>query len=151
MASHNSMHVEVVTAERELYSGEADLVSAPGSEGILGILPNHTALLALLKPGELRIGLDGKEEALFVSGGFIEVAHNRVTVLADTAEHAEEIDAARAEAARRRAQELLQEARSTEDRVALQVALQRAIYRLKVVEVTRRRGRNRIEMPHSES
>jgi len=145
------MHVEVVTAERELYSGEADLVSAPGSEGILGILPNHTALLALLKPGELRIGLDGKEEALFVSGGFIEVAHNRVTVLADTAEHAEEIDAARAEAARRRAQELLQEARSTEDRVALQVALQRAIYRLKVVEVTRRRGRNRIEMPHSES
>src|ERR1700726_3573644 len=103
MASHNSMHVEVVTAERELYSGEADLVSAPGSEGTLGILPNHVSLLALLKPGELRIGLNGKEEALFVSGGFIEVAHNRVTVLADTAEHADEIDAARAEAARRRA------------------------------------------------
>lgn len=151
MASHNTMHVEVVTAERELYSGEADLVSAPGSEGILGILPNHTALLALLKPGELRIGLSGKEEALFVSGGFIEVVHNRVTVLADTAEHADEIDTARAEAARRRAQELLQDAKSTEDRAALQVALQRALYRLKVVEVTRRRGHNRIEMPHSES
>ncbi len=151
MASHNTMHVEVVTAERELYSGEADQVSAPGSEGILGILPNHAALLALLKPGALRITLSGQEEALFVSGGFIEVASNRVTVLADTAEHADEIDTARAEEARRKAQESLQAAKSTEDRSGLQAALERSIYRLKVAETTRRRGRSRIEMPHSES
>ena len=72
MASRNTLHVEVVTAERELYSGEADLVSAPGSEGRLGILPRHAALLTTLAPGELRIRLGGTEEPLFVSGGFVE-------------------------------------------------------------------------------
>jgi F-type H+-transporting ATPase subunit epsilon len=141
MASHNTMHVEVVTAERELYSGEAELVSAPGADGRLGILPGHAALLALLAPGGLRIDLRGSQENLFVSGGFIEVANNRVTVLADTAEHAEEIDTARAEAARRRAQERLQEAQSSADRAALQAALQRALFRLKVAETGRRHRR----------
>jgi F-type H+-transporting ATPase subunit epsilon len=150
MASRNTLHVEVVTAERELYSGEADLVSAPGSEGRLGILPRHAALLATLASGELRIKLGAAEEPLFVSGGFIEVFDNKVTVLADTAEHAEEIDQARAEEARRRAQEQLQQARSEEDRAALQAALERAISRLRVAELVRRRGGRRIQMPPSE-
>ena len=150
MATRNTLHVEVVTAERELYNGEATLVSAPGSEGRLGILPRHAALLTTLAPGDLRIELNGAEEPLFVSGGFLEVSNDSVTVLADTAEHAEEIDQARAEEARRRAQERLAQAQSEAERAELQAALERAVARLRVAELTRRRGRRRIEMPSSE-
>jgi len=148
--SRNILHVEVVTAERELYNGEATLVSAPGSEGRLGILPRHAALLTTLAPGDLRIELNGAEEPLFVSGGFLEVSDDNVTVLADTAEHAEEIDHARAEEARRRAQERLAQAQSNVERAELQAALERAIARLRVAELVRRRGRRRIETPPSE-
>src|SRR5437762_2956905 len=126
------LHVEVVTAERELYNGEADLVSAPSAEGRVGILPRHAALLTLLVPGELRIKLGAEEEPLFVSGGFLEVFEDTVTILADTAEQAEEIDQARAQAARRRAEERLANAQSEIERAELQGALQRAINRLKV-------------------
>jgi F-type H+-transporting ATPase subunit epsilon len=150
MATRNTLHVEVVTAERELYNGEANLVSAPGSEGRLGILPRHAALLTTLAPGDLRIELNGAEEPLFVSGGFLEVSDDNVTVLADTAEHAEAIDQARAEEARRRAQERLAQAQSNVERAELQAALERAIARLRVAELTRRRGRRRIETPPSE-
>jgi len=150
MATRNTLHVEVVTAERELYNGEANLVSAPGSEGRLGILPRHAALLTTLAPGDLRIELNGAEEPLFVSGGFLEVSDDNVTVLADTAEHAEEIDQARAEEARRRAQERLAQAQSNVERAELQASLERAVARLRVAELTRRRGRRRIEMPRSE-
>ena len=150
MATRNTLHVEVVTAERELYSGEADMVSAPGSEGRLGILPRHAALLTTLMPGELAIKLDGAEEPIFVSGGFLEVSGNIVTVLADTAEYAEEIDEARAEAARRRAQERLEQAESDVDRAELLGALERAMSRIRVAELARRRGGRRIEMPRSE-
>ena len=149
MATRNTLHVEVVTAERELYSGEADMVSAPGSEGRLGILPRHAALLTTLMPGELTIKLDGAEEPIFVSGGFLEVSGNIVTVLADTAEYAEEIDEARAEAARRRAQERLEQAGSDVERADLLGALERAMSRIRVAELTRRRGGRRIEMPRS--
>src|SRR5579859_2996587 len=147
MATRNTLHVEVVTAERELYNGEADMVSAPGSEGRLGILPRHAALLATLMPGELTIKLGGAEEPLFVSGGFLEVSDNSVTVLADTAEHAEEIDQARAEAARRRAQEHLEQARSDVERADLLGALERAVARIHVAEISRRRRGRRIQMP----
>ena len=147
MASRNTLHVEVVTAERELYNGEADMVSAPGAEGRLGILPRHAALLTFLMPGELRITLRDAEEPLFVSGGFLEVLNNTVTVLADTAEHAEEIDQARAEEARRRAQERLTQAHSDIERAELQGALERAVSRLRVAELAHRRSRRRIEMP----
>src|SRR6266568_4410474 len=101
MATHNTLHVEVVTAEREIYNGEADMVVARGTEGVLGILPRHAALLTTLAIGEMRIKLGDAEEPLFVAGGFLEVRDNVVTVLADTAEHAEEIDEARAEDAGR--------------------------------------------------
>ena len=149
MATRNTLHVEVVTAERELYNGEANLVSAPGSEGRLGILPRHAALLTTLAPGDLRIELNGAEEPLFVSGGFLEVSDNNVTVLADTAEHAEEIDQARAEEARRRAQERLAQTQSNVDRAELQGALERAMARIRVADLARRRGRRRIETPPS--
>ena len=150
MATRDTLHVEVVTAERELYNGEANLVSAPGSEGRLGILPRHAALLTTLAPGELRIELNGASEPLFVSGGFLEVSNNAVTVLADTAERATEIDEARAEEARRRAQERLADVQSETERADLQAALERAISRIRVAELARRRGGRRIEMPPSE-
>ena len=147
MATRTTMHVEVVTAERELYSGEADEVIAPGSEGQLGILPKHAALLTTLKVGELVIKLSGSEEPFFVSGGFLEVSNNSMTVLAETAEHAEEIDEARAEAARRRAQELLAQAQSDTERAELLGALERAVARIHVSEITRRRPTRRIQPP----
>ena len=150
MATRTTMHVEVVTAERELYNGEADIVIAPGSEGELGILPRHAALLTTLKVGQLLVKLSGAEEPFFVSGGFLEVSDNSVTVLAETAEHAEEIDQARAEAARRRAQELLAQAQSDTDRAELLGALERAMARIHVAEITRRRTTRRIQPPPSE-
>ncbi|MGH2497269.1 MAG: F0F1 ATP synthase subunit epsilon [Ktedonobacteraceae bacterium] len=150
MATHATMHVEVVTAERELYSGEADELIAPGTEGELGILPRHAALLTTLKPGALRIKLNGVEEPLFVSGGFLEVSNNQATVLADTAENAEEINQARAEEARRRAQERLAQTTSNTERAELQAALQRALERLRISETVRRRRGPRIEMPRQD-
>jgi len=150
MTTHNTLHVEVVTAEREIYNGEADMVVAKGTEGVLGILPRHAALLTTLAIGEMRIKLGDAEEPLFVAGGFLEVRDNVVTVLADTAEHAEEIDEARAEEARRRAQERLEQATSDVERADMLGALERAINRIKVAELAHRRAGRRIEMPRPE-
>ena len=150
MATGNTIHVEIVTAERKLYSGEADAVQAPGSEGELGILPRHAALLTTLAPGALSIRLAGAEETIFVSGGFLEVSNNNVTVLADVAEHAEDIDHARAEEARRRAQEHLAQTQSNVERAQLQAELQHAISRLRVGELARHSGRRRISTPGSQ-
>ncbi len=144
MATGTTMHVEVVTAERELYNGEASSVQAPGAEGQLGILPRHAALLAVLGPGPLEIKLNGAEEVVFVSGGFLEVSNNRVTVLADAAEYADDIDQARAEEARRRAEERLQQSASNTDRAEARAALNRAINRIRVVEIASQRTRSRL-------
>ena len=143
MATRNTLHVEVVTAERDLYHGEADIVDVPGSDGQLGILPEHAPLLALLGAGPLQIKLNGEIDVLFISGGFLEVSHDRVVILADTAENADEIDEARAEEARRKAQTGLQEARTRTQRAELEAALGRALFRLKAVELARRGGRRR--------
>jgi len=151
MATRDTLHVEIVTAERELYSGEADLVSAPGTEGRLGILPRHAALLTTLSPGALNIKLGDAEEPIFISGGFLEVSNNSVIVLADTAELAEEIDQARAQEARRRAQEELAQAQSDIERAELLGALERAMTRLRVAELARRRSGRRLEIPRSDS
>src|SRR5215211_280596 len=99
------LRVEVVTGEREvLVEDDVDMVVAPGIEGQLGILPQHAPLVTTLAPGELRIVKGGSEEDFAVSGGFLQVGPDRVMVLADTAERSEEIDIARAEEARRRAE-----------------------------------------------
>ena len=152
MATRLTLHVEVVTQDRNVYNGEADMVVAPGSEGVLGILPRHAPLLTMLKPGELRIKYNNDEEALFVAGGFMEVSHNVVTVLADAAERAEDIDMARAEEARRRAQTLLEQRASNVDIGSVQGALERAVSRLKIAETVHRRGggRRRQQMPPQE-
>lgn len=131
---------EIVTAERVVYSDEVDIVVAPGTEGQLGILPNHAALMTMLQPGELLVRKAGEETVMAVTGGFLEVFENRVTVLADTAERAEEIDMARAEAARKRAEERLKVRAPDTDLARAQAALLRALARLKVAERRRRRG-----------
>jgi len=130
---------EIVTAERVIYSDDVDVVIAPGIEGQLGILPNHAPLLTMLQPGELVVRKEGEETAIFVSGGFLEVMQNRVTVLADTAERAEEIDIERAEEAKRRAEEMLKLRPPDIDIALADVALRRALIRIKVAERRKRR------------
>lgn len=143
----STMQVAVVTGEREIYQGEADMLIAPGAEGEMGILPHHAALLTSLRIGELRIKLAGAEENIFISGGFLEVYNNTVTVLADAAEHAEDIDHARAEESRRLAQARLAEAGDARERAALSGELEQAVTRLRIVETTRRRSSRRIQAP----
>ena len=133
------LNFEILTAERTLYSEEVDIVIAWGVEGQLAILPNHAALLTILQPGELVIRKDGEEFPMAVSGGFLEVRDNKVIVLADTAERAEEIDIARAEEAKRRAEELLTTRPPDMDLAAAEAALRRAMSRLKAAERRRRR------------
>jgi F-type H+-transporting ATPase subunit epsilon len=146
-----TLQVAVVTGEREIYRGEASMVIAPGTDGEMGILPEHAALLTSLKTGEMRIKLGDAEEAIFISGGFMEVYNNLVTVLADVAEQAEEIDEQRAQAARQRAQERLANVQDERERQRLSGDLARAVTRLRIVETTRRRGTRRIQrLPQSE-
>ena len=135
------LRVEVVTGEREvLVEDDVDMVVAPGSEGELGILPQHAALVTTLVPGELRIVKGGAEEGFAVSGGFLQVGQDRVMVLADTAERSEEIDVARAEEARRRAEAELAAPRPAVDGAALHAAMRRSTVRLHVAQ---RRQRSR--------
>ena len=131
--------LDVVTAERLVLTDQVDMVIAPGSEGELGILPHHTPLMTMLKPGELRLKKGNEEISLAVTGGFLEVRPDHVIVLADAAERAEEIDAARAEAAKKRAQERLTQARPAIDKTRAEAALRRALARLDVVEKRKRR------------
>ena len=137
--------VEIVTAERVVrVERGVDALIAPGSEGQMTILPRHAALMTMLDYGELIFRRAGEEHRFAIGGGFMEVRHDRVTVLADAAEAAEEIDQARAEAARARAQEAVKRAReqgATEaDLARAQAALQRSLIRLRVVQRPRRPG-----------
>ncbi len=110
MAEPQTIHVDIVSAEGELFSGAATEVFAPASQGDLGILPRHAPLLTLLKPGEVRVRTpEGEEQHFFVGGGALEVQPSRVTVLADTALRARDIDEAAALAARQRAEDALRE------------------------------------------
>jgi F-type H+-transporting ATPase subunit epsilon len=135
------LQVELVTAEGRLVSKEADFVIAPGIEGELGVLPRHIPLLTPLRAGEVTVRNDGQDEYLFVAGGFLEVLPDRVVILADAAERAEDIDEARAEEARRRAQQLLEEKVEGVDAAAAAAALERATMRLRVAELRRRHRR----------
>ncbi len=129
-----TMKLEIVTAEKLVYSEEVSGVVAPGMEGELGILPHHAPLLTVLQPGELRIMKQGQEDAyLAVSGGFLEVMANKVVVLADTAERAEEINEARAQEAVKRAQERIAHLGADMDLERALSAMHRAQARLKVV------------------
>ncbi len=132
--------LDIVTAERVVYSDEVDVVIAPGIEGQLGILPRHTPLMTTLQVGEIVVRKGVEEFSLAISGGFLEVRPDRIIVLADVAERAEEIDMARAEEAKRRAEERLSHRTSEIDVARAEAALRRSLIRLKVAEKRRRRG-----------
>lgn len=136
-----TVRVEVVTAERVVFADDVDVLVAPGVQGQLGILPHHTPLMTTLEPGELLMRKSGQEFILAISGGFLEVRPDRIIVLADAAERAEEIDIARAEAAKKLAEERLQERRvPSVDEAQIEAALRRALIRLKVAEKRKKRG-----------
>ena len=135
----SGIKLDIVTAEKEIYSQEVDMVIAPGVESQLGILPHHTPLMTILQPGELRIKKGGEEVSVVISGGFLEVRPDRVIVLADAAEKVEEVDIARAEEARRRARERMAEKPEGFDTARTEAALRRSLARLKVAETARRR------------
>ncbi len=131
--------LDIVTVERQVLSEEVDMVIAPGVEGELGILPRHAPLITALGEGELRIKQGEDEHTFAIGGGYLEVLDDRVTVLADSAEHAAEIDIARAEEARERAERLLAEGPTDPvDRRVIEGALRRSKIRLKVARKRRR-------------
>jgi len=130
--------LEILTPERRVYEDDVDMVIAPGTEGYLGVLPHHTPLLTALGPGELRVKKGGTEQALTVFGGFMDVRPDRVVILTDASEHAEDIDAQRAQEARDRAHRALAEGVTGMEEAAARAELERAIVRLRVSQRRRR-------------
>lgn len=135
---------EIVTQDRVLFEGPVDIVVAPGTMGEMGILPNHAPLLTTLDYGILRIRQGGREQAFTIAGGFMEVRPQIVTVLADVGERIDEIDEARAESAKARAEQLLKEGPppDTDAYLAIQAALRKSTLRLDAVR-RYRRGRGK--------
>ena len=134
MAEPNTIHVDIVSAEGELYSGPAAVVFAPAKEGDIGIYPHHAPLLTLLKAGEVRVQMpDGEEQHFFVGGGALEVQPKKVTVLADTALRAKDIDEAAALAAKQRAEEALKDKAGLITLAEAQAELARAAAQLKIL------------------
>ena len=131
--------LEIVTAERMIFSDEVSAVIAWGVEGQLGILPHHAPLMTMLQPGDLMIRKDKEEEYLAISGGFLEVRPDKVIILADACERINEIDIARAEEAKKRAQETMKAGPLTAGAATAEAALRRSIARLKVAEKKRRK------------
>jgi F-type H+-transporting ATPase subunit epsilon len=131
--------LRVVSVERSLFEGEVEFIIANGADGELGVLARHAPLMTILKPGPLRIQetFGGEEQLLFVGGGFLEVLPDRVTVLADVAEHADEISIEKAEEARRRAKERLAGTLTTAEETEFQNALAMAEARLRLARMRR--------------
>jgi len=136
-----TIRLEIVTAERQTFSDDVNVVIAPGVEGQLGILPHHAPLMTMLQSGELVIKKGSEEDYLFISGGFLEVRPDKVIILADACERCEEIDVARAEEAKRRSEERLKSISPEIDHAKAEIALKRSLMRLRVAEKTRRRQR----------
>jgi len=131
--------LEIVTAEKMIFSEDVSAVLAWGMEGQLGILPHHAPLMTMLQPGDLMIRKDKEEEYLAISGGFLEVRPDKVIILADACERVDEIDMARAEEAKKRAQETMKAAPLTDRAASAEAALRRSLARLKVAEKRRRK------------
>ena len=132
---------EIVSQDRIVFQGDVDIVVVPGSEGVMGILPNHSPLLSTLQYGIITVRNHNQEEFFTVAGGVVEVTGSRVTILANAAENVEEINIQRAEAARQRAEGMLKEAVAgkEEDQAALQMALKRSNLRIAAVQRFRQR------------
>ena len=140
------MRLEIITAEREVYADDVDIVVAPGVEGQLGILPHHAPLMTALQPGEILVRKDGEPSYLAVSGGFMEVMANRVTILAETCEYTNEINEERAQAAMERAQERIRTHGTEAELAEALSSLRRAQVRLNIARRRRPRGDVRSSM-----
>ena len=140
----NTIHVDVVSAETSIFEGEAEFVALPGEAGELGIYPQHTPLITRIRPGAVRIKRAGvaDEEFVFVAGGILEVQPNRVTVLADTAIRGADLDEAKAEQAKREAEEALANRTADIDYAKAQAELAAAIAQIAAIRKLRRGGRS---------
>lgn len=132
------IHLEIVTAERLVLSDEVDQINAPTKDGRVGILPRHAPLLTVLDIGQLDVIKQGHRMEYALSGGFMEVLPDRITILADTVERADEIDEARAEEARRRAEERMRQHQSEQELALAEAELRRAMTRLHVAQLRRK-------------
>ena len=139
MAEQHTIHVDIVSAEGEIFTGEVTMLFAAGADGDLGIAPRHAPLLTLLKPGEVRVQTpDGQEQHFFVGGGALEVQPNKITVLADTAMRANDIDEAAAMAAKQRAEDALRDKTAHITEAEALAELARAAAMLKMAEKLRK-------------
>jgi len=131
-----TIRCEIVSQDRQVYAGDADMVIVPGVQGEMGILPNHAPLLSNLKYGILRVRYQGQEEIFTIAGGVIEIQPDFVTVMADAAENVLEIDVIRADAAKRRAEEILKQGLPPDSDAYLKIesALRRSNLRLEAVK-----------------
>src|SRR4030042_2887015 len=131
-----SIRCEIVSQDRQVFAGDADMVIVPGVQGEMGILPNHAPLLSNLKLGILRVRYQGQEQVFTIAGGVIEVQPELITVMADVAENVLEIDVSRTEAAKRRAEELLKlgPPPDTDAYLKIESALRRSTLRLEAVK-----------------
>ena len=138
----NTIHVDVVSAEEQIFAGEAEFVVLPGIMGELGIYPRHTPLLTQIKPGAVRIKIPGQaeDELVFVQGGFLEVQPTRVTVLADTAIRAKDLDEAAALESRKSALEAMQNKTSKEEIAVAEAELTIAVAQLEAIRKMRHRA-----------
>lgn len=137
----NTIHVDVVSAEELIFAGEAEFVALPGEAGELGIYPKHTPLITRIRPGAVRIKVAGQaeDEFIFVAGGILEVQPNAVTVLADTAIRGHDLDEAKATAAKKAAEEMLQNRESTIDYAHAQAELAEAMAQLAAIAKLRQK------------
>jgi F-type H+-transporting ATPase subunit epsilon len=136
------MHVDIVSAEEEIYSGTATMVFAPAAMGEVGIAPRHTQMLTQLKPGEVRVETqEGEELFFFVSGGVLEVQPHVVTVLSDTAIRAHDLDEAKALEAKKAAEEAMSDKQSDVEYATAQSQLAEAVAQLRAIEKLRKKGR----------
>ena len=130
-----TLQLEVVTPDKTVVSAEVEMAVCPGVEGEFGVLPQHVSMLSALKIGDLRYRVNGKDENVFISGGFADVNNNVLSVLAESAELATDIDTARAQAAKERAEKRLSAHDDSLDETRAEAALQRAVTRLQVAQL----------------
>jgi F-type H+-transporting ATPase subunit epsilon len=137
----NTMQINIVSAEQEIFSGVAEMFFAPSADGDIGVYAGHTPLLSMLRPGEVRVKLvDGDDEAFYISGGLLEVQPDAVTVLSDTAVRAHDLDEAAAIEARERAEKLMQGRESDIDYASAQAEFAEALAQLATIQRLRKRG-----------
>jgi len=137
------MHLNIVSAENEIFSNLAEMVIAPGTDGEIGILPQHSQLLTTLKPGEVIVTKQGgSEQSIYISGGILEVQPHVVTILSDTALRAKDLDKEKAELAKQKAEEALADQGDDIDLAKAQAELMQAVEQLKIIEKLRKKQRH---------